>query len=204
MEFHELSIPGAVVFSPRTFSDDRGAFLEWFRHEVVEQAIGHPFSLRQANTSVSRRGVLRGIHYADVPTGQAKYVTATRGAVLDFIVDIRVGSATFGQWESVRLDTVDRRAVYLAEGLGHAFLALEDDSVVSYLCTDVFRPDREHGIDPLDATIGLELPIDRTELLLSAKDSEAPGLEAAAAAGLLPTWDACEALARAQREEAAR
>jgi dTDP-4-dehydrorhamnose 3,5-epimerase len=142
---------------------------------------------------VSKRGVVRGIHFADVPRGQAKYVTATHGAVLDYVIDIRVGSPTFGQWDSVLLDGVDRRAIYLAEGLGHAFVALTDDATVSYLVTDTFNADREHGIDPLDPEIGLVFPPEAGEALLSPKDTSAPGLSQAADAGLLPTWDAMRA-----------
>ena len=127
MQIRELSVSGAFEITPKLHRDDRGVFLEWYRHDVLAEAVGHPLDLRQANTSISARGVLRGIHFADVPVGQAKYVTATRGAVIDFAIDIRVGSPTFGQWDSVLLDTLDRRAIFLAEGLGHAFVALEDD-----------------------------------------------------------------------------
>jgi dTDP-4-dehydrorhamnose 3,5-epimerase len=164
-------------------------FLEWYRFDRLEETIGHSIDLRQANTSVSKRGVVRGIHFADVPRGQAKYVTATHGAVLDYVIDIRVGSPTFGQWDSVLLDGVDRRAIYLAEGLGHAFVALTDDATVSYLVTDTFDAEREHGIDPLDPEIGLVFPPEAGEALLSPKDTAAPGLSEAADAGLLPTWD---------------
>ena len=107
MNIRELAIPDSYEITPIQRSDDRGLFLEWYRFDLLEQAIGHPLALRQANTSVSTRGVVRGIHFADVPLGQAKYVTATRGAVLDFVVDIRVGSPTFGEWDSVRLDDVE-------------------------------------------------------------------------------------------------
>ena len=145
------------------------------------------------NTSVSRRGSVRGIHFADIPPSQAKYVMAPHGAVLDFVIDIRVGSPTYGQWDSVLLDDKDRRAVYVAEGVGHCFVALTDDATVSYLVTDVYTPTREHGIDPLDGDIGLEFPIPADELLLSPKDTDAPGLAEAAESGLLPTWDAARA-----------
>ncbi|GMA94276.1 hypothetical protein GCM10025881_11000 [Pseudolysinimonas kribbensis] len=91
---------------------------------------------------------MRGIHFADVPRGQAKYVTATRGAVLDYAIDIRVGSPTFGRWDSVLLDDVDRRAIYVAEGLGHCFVALTDDATVSYLVSDTYSPTAEHGVNP--------------------------------------------------------
>jgi len=133
---------------------------------------------------------VRGIHFADIPPGQAKYVTVTHGAVLDYIIDIRVGSPTFGKWDSVLLDDTDRRAVYLSEGLGHAFVALTDDATVSYLLTAPFNPTHEHGVNPLDPEVGLVFPPEAGELLLSAKDTEAPGLAEAAASGLLPTWKA--------------
>ncbi|MBF4578844.1 dTDP-4-dehydrorhamnose 3,5-epimerase [Frigoribacterium sp. VKM Ac-2530] len=189
MQIRELKIPDSYEVTPKQFGDDRGVFLEWYRFDKLAEAVGHPIDLRQANTSVSRRGVVRGIHFADVPRGQAKYVTATHGAVLDYVIDIRVGSPTFGQWDSVLLDDVDRRAIYLAEGLGHAFVALTDDATVSYLVTDTFNAGREHGIDPLDPEIGLVFPPEAGEPLLSPKDTDAPGLSEAATAGLLPTWD---------------
>ena len=193
MQIRELSVSGAFEITPKLHRDDRGVFLEWYRHDVLAEAVGHPLDLRQANTSISARGVLRGIHFADVPVGQAKYVTATRGAVIDFAIDIRVGSPTFGQWDSVLLDTLDRRAIFLAEGLGHAFVALEDDSTVSYLVSDVYRPGAEHGINPLDPAIGLDLPFGIDDLRLSPKDLEAPTLDEALAAGALPDWAAVQA-----------
>ena len=192
MDVAPTGIPGAVALTPRQFPDDRGLFLEWYRFEVLEQAMGRRFDLRQANLSVSRRGVLRGLHLASVPPGQAKYVTVVAGAAIDYFVDVRVGSPTFGQWDAVRLDTVDRRAVFLAEGLAHAFLALEDGTTVNYLVNDVYRPGAEFGLDPRDPAIGLEFPLPVDELLLSEKDAAAPTLAEAAAAGLLPTWDACQ------------
>lgn len=190
MQIRELSIPGSFEITPIQRVDDRGIFLEWYRFDRLEEAVGHALDLRQGNTSVSKRGVVRGIHFADVPRGQAKYVTAMHGAVLDFVVDIRVGSPTFGQWDSVLLDGVDRRAIYLAEGLGHAFVALTENATVSYLVSDVYSSAHEHGIDPTDPEIGLKFPSEAGELLLSPKDTEAPSLRSAAAAGLLPDYAA--------------
>lgn len=193
MEIRELSIPDSYEITPRQFGDDRGVFLEWYRFDRLAEVVGHPLALRQANISVSARGVVRGIHFADVPPSQAKYVTCARGAVLDFVIDVRVGSPTFGQWDSVLLDTRDRRAVYLAEGLGHAFVALEDDSTVSYLCSETFNAPREHGVNPLCGTVGLEFPVPSEELLLSKKDTAAPGLLKARDQGLLPSYEECRA-----------
>ena len=189
MQIRELKIPDSYEITPKQFGDDRGVFLEWYRFDKLAEVVGHPIDLRQANTSVSKRGVVRGIHFADVPLGQAKYVTATHGAVLDYVIDIRVGSPTYGQWDTVLLDDTDRRAIYISEGLGHAFVALTDDATVSYLVTDTFNAEREHGIDPLDSEIGLVFPAEAGEPLLSPKDTEAPSLRQAASAGLLPTWD---------------
>jgi dTDP-4-dehydrorhamnose 3,5-epimerase len=189
VQLRELVVPDAWEITPVQRADDRGVFLEWYRFDLLEEAVGHPLDLRQANLSVSRRGTVRGIHFADVPRGQAKYVTAVHGAVLDFVVDIRVGSPTFGSWDSVRLDTEDRRALYVAEGLGHCFVALTEDATVSYLVSDVYQPGREHGINPLDPEIGLEFPFDPADLLLSPKDTDAPGLAEALSSGLLPAYD---------------
>jgi dTDP-4-dehydrorhamnose 3,5-epimerase len=193
VQIRELKIPDSYEITPKQFGDDRGVFLEWYRFDKLEETIGHSMNLRQANTSVSKRGVVRGIHFADIPVGQAKYVTATHGAVLDYVIDIRVGSPTFGQWDTVLLDDTDRRAIYIAEGLGHCFVALTDNATVSYLVTDVFNPSREHGINPLDPDVALVFPPEAGEPLLSSKDTDAPGLTDAAATGLLPTWDEARA-----------
>jgi dTDP-4-dehydrorhamnose 3,5-epimerase len=154
----ELSVPGAWEITPQVHTDDRGAFFEWFTDAEFTAFTGHRFDLRQANCSVSSTGVLRGLHFAQVPPSQAKYVTCLRGAVFDVVVDIRVGSPTFGQWDAVQLDDRTRRSIYISEGLGHAFLALEDDSTVMYLCSAGYDPAREHTINPLDPAIGIEWP----------------------------------------------
>lgn len=188
MQIRELSIPNSYEITPLQRGDDRGVFLEWYRHDLLEEAIGHSLDLRQANTSVSKKGVVRGIHFADIPPGQAKYVTVAHGAVLDFVVDVRIGSPTFGQWDSVLLDGIDRRAIYLGEGLGHAFVALTEDATVSYLVSDTYDASREHSIDPIDPAIGLVFPAEITDLLLSPKDTAAPSLSQAVQQGLLPSW----------------
>jgi dTDP-4-dehydrorhamnose 3,5-epimerase len=193
VQIRELRVPDSYEITPKQFGDDRGVFLEWYRFDKLEETIGHSLNLAQGNTSVSKRGVVRGIHFADVPPSQAKYVTATHGAVLDYVIDIRVGSPTFGEWDTVLLDDTDRRAIYLSEGLGHAFVALTDDATVSYLVTSTFNAEREHGINPLDPEIGLVFPEEAGEPLLSPKDTDAPGLSEAAAQGLLPTWEAARA-----------
>lgn len=186
----QLGIGDAWVLEPRVFPDDRGSFHEWYRGAEFREATGYDLDLAQANCSASRRGVLRGVHFADVPPGQAKYVTCVRGAVLDVVVDIRVDSPTFAQWEAVRLDEDTRRAVFLAEGLGHAFMALTDDATVVYLCSAGYAPGREHGLHPLDPALDIAWP-QGIEPVLSPKDAVAPSLAEAERSGLLPTYADC-------------
>lgn len=202
MQIDALPIEGAYVVTPRQFPDDRGVFMEGYRGDLLAAHLGYEPRVVQTNISVSSRGTVRGIHFADIPPGQAKYVTALSGSFLDFVVDIRVGSPTFGHWESVRLDTVDRRAVYLSEGMGHALVALEDDSTACYLCSAPYNPIGEHGLHPLDPQIDLELP--DMELLLSPKDEAAPTLAQAEQSGLLPLYEDYLSHTATLREASAR
>jgi dTDP-4-dehydrorhamnose 3,5-epimerase len=189
VKFRPLLIEDAYEITPAIRGDDRGIFLEWYRFDLLAAELGHPLTLAQANISVSAKDVIRGIHYADVPPGQAKYVTCTRGALLDVIVDIRVGSPTFGQWEGVRLDDVERRAVYVAEGLGHGFCALTDDATLTYLCSATYNPTAERSVHPLDPQLGIAWPT--TVPQLAPRDLQAPSLAEAARAGLLPDYPTC-------------
>lgn len=202
MRFRALSIPGAWEITPRQHTDSRGLFLEAFSEPAFIEAIGHPLALAQANTSVSGAGVIRGIHFADLPPSQAKYVMCPAGAVLDVVVDIRTGSPTFGRWEAVLLDDVDRRAIYVSEGLGHAFCSLADGSVVTYLCSATYAPQREHGISPFCQTLAIAWPTTGRDgapldLVVSEKDTTAPGLDEAREAGLLPDWEQVRAFTAA-------
>jgi dTDP-4-dehydrorhamnose 3,5-epimerase len=171
-----LTIPDTMVLTPKQFSDSRGTFFEWFQDSTFFENTGHSFNLSQANCSISQKGVVRGIHYADIPPGQAKYVTCVSGSVLDVLVDLRIGSPTFGKWDSVLLEMNERKVVYLPSGIGHAFMSLEDNTTVVYLCDQRYNPTNEHEIHPLDPTIGIKWP-DGIEPLLSDKDAAAPSFE---------------------------
>ncbi|MFF0489270.1 dTDP-4-dehydrorhamnose 3,5-epimerase family protein [Nocardia sp. NPDC003482] len=184
MRIRELAVPGAWEFTPVLRGDERGIFAETFKASEFEKAVGRPFDLLQVNTSTSAAGVLRGIHYTEDPPGQAKYVTCTRGAFVDVVVDLRPGSPTFGRWDSVLIDDIDRRSVFLSEGLGHALLSLADDSTVTYLCSLEYSPEFDHDIDAFDPEIGIEWPTVGRDgrplrFVRSAKDAAAPGLRAA-------------------------
>ena len=187
-----LGIEGAWVRTPRIFQDDRGSFLESFRDDEFTADLGYRLAVAQVNCSVSRRGVVRGVHFADVPPGQAKYVSCLRGAIVDVVVDLRVGSPAFGKWEAVRLDEENRHSLFIAEGLGHAFMALTDECTVLYLCSTPYAPGREHGVHPLDPDMGIGWPAD-VEPVLSPKDAAAPSLAQALESGLLPAYADCVA-----------
>lgn len=191
-----LDIDGAWVVTPRIHTDGRGSFLEWFQGDDFQSRAGYRLQVAQANCSVSRRGVIRGIHFADVPPGQAKYVTCVSGTVIDVVVDLRAGSPSFGRWAAVQLDDRARRAVFVGEGLGHAFAACSEEATVMYLCSTSYEPGREHGIHPLDPELAIAWPGD-VEPILSGKDASAPSLAQARAAGLLPGYADC--LAHAAR-----
>jgi NDP-hexose 3,5-(Or5-) epimerase len=188
MQITEMTVPNAYRITPRRHPDHRGHFFEAFRAEALSEAIGYPFVVGQANYSVSRRNTVRGIHGTTVPPGQAKLVTCVRGSVLDVVVDLRVGSPTFGRWELTRQDEESGIAVYLADGLGHAFLALSDDARMCYLCSQAYVPGTMIEVNPLDPEIGIPWELTGPPIM-SDKDAAAPTL--AQAAGLLPGYAEC-------------
>jgi dTDP-4-dehydrorhamnose 3,5-epimerase len=193
MKVEPMRVADAWLCTPPVHGDERGAFLEWFRGDILAAATGRRFEIVQANHSISKRGVVRGVHFADVPPGQAKFVYCPVGAVLDIVVDLRVGSPTFGAADSVVLDDVGRRAVFISEGLGHAFCALRDDTSVNYMVSSFYDPVAERTVSPLDASLSLPLPADLGDLLMSPKDTASPSLDEAARAGQLPSFEACQA-----------
>ena len=197
VEVRELTVPGAWEITPNQHADERGVFFEWFTDSGFTDIAGHRFDLRQANCSVSAAGVLRGLHFAQLPPSQAKYVTCVRGAVFDVVVDIRVGSPTFGQWDSVLLDDRSRRSVYISEGLAHGFQALYKESTVMYLCSAAYDPAREHTILATDPALNIGWP--GTDHVLSQRDAEAPSLDQVKSAGLLPTWEDAKAFVEERR-----
>lgn len=192
MQIRELAVPDSYLLDLVPHGDSRGRFVEWYRADVLAEVTGFGLTLAQANHSVSARGVLRGVHVAQVPPGQAKYVYCPAGRVLDVVVDLRIGSPSFGVHDAVVLDSGQPRAVYLSEGLGHAFVSLADGSSVTYLVSTGYSPGREFGIDPMDPELDLPWPGD-LGFELSAKDRAAPTLAEARELGLLPTMAQCSA-----------
>jgi dTDP-4-dehydrorhamnose 3,5-epimerase len=186
MKLTALRIDGAWLAESPVWSDDRGFFREWFKSEDVESATGRDFGIEQANISVSSAGTLRGIHYSLAQHGQAKWITCVSGSVKDVIVDIRPSSPTFGKWIEVELKGDLGKAVFISEGLGHGFVALEDNTAVAYLVSTLFSPTDEFEINPLDEKIGINWGMDLRLLKISEKDKNAPTLAERLAEGKLP------------------
>ena len=186
MKLTPLGIDGAWLAESPVWSDERGFFREWFKSEDVKAATGRDFGIEQANVSLSSAGTLRGIHYSIAPRGQAKWITCVSGSIQDVIVDIRPDSKTFGQWVDVALKGDSGQAVFISEGLGHGFLALEDNTAVAYLVSTPFSPTDEFEINPLDEKIGINWGIDLMSLKISGKDRIAPTLAARLTEGKLP------------------
>jgi dTDP-4-dehydrorhamnose 3,5-epimerase len=179
MELTPLGIEGAWLAESPLQNDNRGQFREWFKREEVLLQTGINFSVQQANVSVSKLGVVRGIHYSLAPEGQAKWVTCVAGRVLDVVVDVRPESPTFKSWTSVELAGESNRSVLIGNGLGHAFISLENYSVVSYLLTSHYSPENEFSIHPLDSGIAIQWQLPESEIIVSARDSRAPRINEA-------------------------
>lgn len=186
MQFTQLEIEGVWLAESPIWKDDRGSFREWFKSESFELAVGRKFSVNQANTSVSSKGTLRGIHYSIAPEGQAKWITCIAGSIKDVIVDIRLNSPTFGKWIEVELKADSGKAIFISEGLGHGFLAMEEGTCVAYLVSTPFSPSFEFEINPLDPQIAINWGMDFEDLKISPKDRDAPSLSTRESEGKLP------------------
>jgi dTDP-4-dehydrorhamnose 3,5-epimerase len=179
MPFEEMKIKGAWVHIPFRHPDNRGHFEEQFKLSLIEQELGRAFTVKQVNQSVSNKGVIRGVHYTDSNEGQAKYVSCPKGKIWDVVVDLRKDSATFGQWDAVELSAENGLSVFISEGLGHAFLSLEDGSVVNYLCSTEYNAADDRTVNAFDAKLSIAFEaageaVGITRFSLSTKDSEAP------------------------------
>jgi dTDP-4-dehydrorhamnose 3,5-epimerase len=182
LELKPLGIQGAFLISTDTHFDNRGSFREIFRAGLLHTALGENFEVKQQNLSISNKGVIRGIHFTNSQNGQAKLVSCVHGSILDVVVDLRVDSPTFKSWEAVRLVAGDSKSIFIKSGLGHAFLSLEDLSVVTYLTSEEYSPESELSIYPFDPDIGIQFDEHFPgPFILSAKDEAADSLQNAIA-----------------------
>lgn len=177
----KTKIEGVYLLTPEIHEDERGLFYESFRRDKILEETGFDFKVEQSNVSISKKGALRGLHYKETPPGQAKFVSVSRGSVYDVAVDLREDSETYGEFFGKLLSEKNKQSVILGHGIGHAFLALQDETQVTYLCDSVYEPELEHAIDPFSLAIdwtGLAKGLDVGSLKLSQKDLNAPGLGA--------------------------
>jgi dTDP-4-dehydrorhamnose 3,5-epimerase len=170
MKATPLAIPEVILFEPRAFEDERGLFFESFNQKIFEEAVGHPVTFVQDNHSISKKGVLRGLHFQRPPFAQGKLVRVVRGAAFDVAVDIRENSPTYGKWVAETLSAENRKQLWIPEGFAHGFLALEDGTEFLYKTTNFYDKASEGGIPWDDPSIGVEWPC--WEVLVSPKDRQ--------------------------------
>ena len=178
MKVTPTRIPDVVIIEPKVFGDARGFFFESFNQRQLEAALGRPMGFVQDNHSGSARGVLRGLHY-QLPNPQGKLVRVAQGEVFDVAVDLRVGSPTFGKWESDVLSAENKRQLWVPEGFAHGFLVLSEMAEVLYKTTGYYHPENEHCLAWDDPTVGIPWPLQGTRPLVSAKDAAGKPLSAA-------------------------
>jgi dTDP-4-dehydrorhamnose 3,5-epimerase len=155
MSFTPLKIEGVWLHTPKFWPDERGTFHEVFKLSQISEQLGRDFKVKQVNQSTSAAGVLRGIHWTDSPEGQAKYVSCPKGALWDVVVDLRPSSVTYGEWDARLLSEENGESLLISEGIGHAFLALENGTVANYLCTSEFNPAADKTINPMDPVLSI-------------------------------------------------
>lgn len=187
MKILPLNIPGAYVIKSTPHGDDRGELFESFRRDQLRDETGIDFNSMQVNVSTSHAGVVRGIHVVCGPTSQRKYVTCVRGSIMDVIVDTRVGSPTFGEWDFAKLTDRSASSVLIDRYLGHAFIALEPSTLV-YHADASYAPEHELVVNPLDPAVDIGWQHLGLNVLLSPRDGDALTLHELRDAGQLPTY----------------
>ena len=179
MKITQTELPGLLIIEPDVFRDERGYFCETYNQGKLSQ-LGFNQTFVQDNESMSSKGVLRGIHFQKPPFAQAKLVRVIKGSVIDFAVDLRKGSPTFGKYKAVKLDAEKKNMLYLPEGFGHGFLSLEDNTVSSYKCSNVYNKESESGILWSDEDLAIDWQIenpilsDKDKILPKFKDFDSP------------------------------
>lgn len=177
MQITPLEIEGLFLIEPKVFGDDRGYFMETFRQDKLNAALGFSVDFVQDNESKSSKGVLRGLHYQLAPHAQGKLVRVIQGRVLDVAVDIRKGSATFGKHVAVELSADNKKQFFVPRGFAHGFAVLEDDTIFAYKVDNLYAPDCDRGIAFNDPDLDIAWILNENEMLLSEKDMQHPVLK---------------------------
>ena len=176
MKFTPQSIPDVVLIDPNSHGDDRGYFVENFRQDLLEEAIGYKVNFVQDNESKSTKGVLRGLHYQLPPFSQAKLVRVIEGCVLDVAVDIRKSSKTFGKHISKELSAQNKHQLFIPQGFAHGFLVLSDSAIFAYKVDNYYAPEHDRGIAFDDKKLKIDWQLLIEDLQLSDKDKSHPTL----------------------------
>jgi dTDP-4-dehydrorhamnose 3,5-epimerase len=176
MKFIKQSISDVVLIEPRVHGDERGYFIETFRQDSLAQVVGHPVAFCQDNESHSVRGVLRGLHFQLPPFAQSKLVRVIAGEVLDVSVDIRQNSPTFGQHVAVVLNDRNKHQLYIPRGFAHGFVVLSDKATFAYKVDNYYSAAHERGLAFDDAGLAIDWSYPKSDLKISAKDQNQPGL----------------------------
>lgn len=171
MQIVKTHIQDLIIIEPKVFYDDRGYFFESFNKHTF-MAKGLPFGFVQDNESMSAAGTIRGLHFQKPPFAQGKLVRVVRGSVLDVAVDLRSSSATYGQWFAVELSAENKKQFYLPPGFAHGFQTLEDNTIVTYKCTEVYNKESEGSIAWNDPDLNIKWRLDMP-VILSEKDKNA-------------------------------
>ncbi len=170
MNYIKTEIPDVWILEPRVFEDARGYFMETWREEDFNLAIGHDVHFVQDNQSMSSRGVLRGLHFQKGDASQAKLVRVLQGTVVDVAVDLRKSSPTFGHYVMVELSEKNKRQLFIPRGFAHGFQVISDIAVFTYKVDNRYAPETECSISYNDPNIGIKWPIEGDDVLLSEKD----------------------------------
>lgn len=176
MEFEKQSIPDVVLVKPKVFGDERGYFVETFRQDEFEKAVGHKVDFCQDNESKSSKGVLRGLHFQLPPAAQSKLVRVIEGKVLDVAVDIRHGSPTYGQYVMAELSAENKHQLFVPRGFAHGFVVLSDTAIFAYKVDNFYSPENDRGLAFDDESLEIDWQIPNADLQLSEKDTQQPCL----------------------------
>jgi dTDP-4-dehydrorhamnose 3,5-epimerase len=176
MEFIPQAVPDVLLIKPKVFGDDRGYFVETFRQDKFEQAVGHKVTFVQDNESKSTKGVLRGLHFQLPPFAQSKLVRVIEGKVLDVAVDIRQGSPTFGQYVAAELSAENKHQLFVPRGFAHGFVVLSETAIFAYKVDNYYSPECDCGLAFDDASLNINWQLAKEQLKLSEKDLKQPDL----------------------------
>lgn len=174
MKFVRQAIADVILVKPKVHGDNRGYFVETFRQDLFDQAVGHKVNFLQDNESKSTQGVLRGLHYQLPPHAQSKLVRVISGAVLDVAVDIRRGSATYGEHVAIELSAENKYQLFIPRGFAHGFVVLSEVATFAYKVDNYYSPECDRGLAFDDMQLNIDWQIDSAKLQLSDKDTKQP------------------------------